>query len=191
MPAPELPIIAFPTPKAMEAWLKKHAASSPGIWLRFFKKDSGEKSVTYLEALDVALCYGWIDGQAKPGDTRSWIQRFTPRRPRSIWSKRNREFVARLTEAGRMTPAGQAAIDAAKADGRWDAAYDSPKNMSVPEDFVLAVQKHKKAAATFATLNKANTYAIAWRLTTAKKPETRQRRFDALLAMLKKGEKLH
>jgi uncharacterized protein YdeI (YjbR/CyaY-like superfamily) len=191
MPAPELPIVAFKTPAAMEAWLKKHGASSPGIWLRFFKKDSGERSVTYLQALDEALCHGWIDGQVKKYDAKSWLQRFTPRRPRSVWSKRNREFVARLTEAGRMTPAGQAVIDAAKADGRWDAAYDSPKNMAVPADFLAAVAKHKQAAAHFATLNKANVYAIAWRLQTAKKPETRQRRFDALLAMLVRGEKIH
>ena len=156
-----------------------------------FKKDSGVKSVTYDEALDVALCYGWIDGQKNKHDARSWVQKFTPRRARSIWSKRNVEHVERLIAEGKMTAAGWVQIEAAKADGRWTRAYDAAKDMKVPEDFLKELSKNKKAKAFFDTLNKANTYAIAWRLQTAKKPETRERRMNALLEMMKKGEKLH
>ncbi len=191
MPKAEYPLKAFPTATRFEAWLKANHATADGLRLRLFKKDAGTKTVSYAEALDAALCYGWIDGQKRSLDAESWIQIFTPRRARSIWSKKNQEHVARLIAEKRMRPAGQAAIDAAKADGRWERAYDSPKNMTVPADFLAAVQKHKKAAAHFATLNKANTYAIAWRLQTAKRPETRVKRFAALLAMLKRGEKLH
>jgi len=147
--------------------------------------------VTYAEALDQALCFGWIDGQVRRFDEDSYVQRFTPRRPRSVWSKRNTEHVARLCAEGLMMPAGQAAIDAAKADGRWDAAYASPKNAVVPEDFLAALAKRKKAKAFFETLSKANVYAIVYRLTTCKKAETRARRMEQILEMLERGEKFH
>jgi uncharacterized protein YdeI (YjbR/CyaY-like superfamily) len=187
----EYPIIAFENPLAFEQWLAEHHAVENGIWLRFYKKDSGVATITYAQALDEALCYGWIDGQAKKYDDTSWLQKFTPRRPRSIWSKRNREYVERLIKAGKMQTAGLRQIEVAKADGRWDKAYDSPSNMEVPEDFLQALAKNEKANAFFETLNKTNTYAIAWRLQTAKRPETRERRMNAILEMLAKGEKFH
>lgn len=187
--APET--MAFKTPTAFRKWLVAHKDETAGIWLRFFKKASGEKTISYLEALDEALCFGWIDGQVKPFDERSWIQRFTPRRPRSGWSKRNTQFAERLIAEGRMMPEGLLQIEAAKTDGRWAAAYDSPRNAVPPEDFLRALEKHKKAKAFFGTLNKANVYAIVYRLQTAKKPETRERRMKAILEMLKRGEKYH
>ena len=162
-----------------------------GIWLRLFKKDSGKATVTYAEALDQALCFGWIDGQVKSLDELSWVQKFTPRRTRSGWSKRNTELVERLAKAGLMMPAGLLAVEAAKADGRWHAAYDSPRNTKPPEDFLKALGKDKKAKAFFGTLNRANVYAIVYRLQTAKKPETRARRMEVILAMLGRGEKFH
>ena len=149
------------------------------------------KSITYAEALDEALCFGWIDGQLKTCDTKSWLQKFTPRRSKSIWSKRNREHVARLIKEKRMTAAGLKEIELAKKDGRWEGAYDSPKNMQVPADFLRELKKDKNAYAFFQTLNKANTSAIAWRLQTAKKPETREKRMQAVLQMLGQGKKLH
>ena len=185
------PIKSFRSPQKWETWLAANHASVDGVWLRFFKKDSGKATLTYAEALDVALCYGWIDGQKDKYDVESWLQKFTPRRAKSIWSKRNREHVARLIEENRMQPAGLREVEAAKADGRWDQAYDSPANMEVPEDFLHAVSKDKDAEAFFKTLNKANTYAIAWRLQTAKKPETRARRMGVILDMLARGEKFH
>ena len=186
-----LQIMPFTTAKAFGGWLKKNHAASTGIWIQFFKKGSGVKTITYADALDEALCCGWIDSQVKRFDDQSYLQRFGPRKPKSIWSKINRQHVARLIEEGRMTPAGLSHMTSAKADGRWEGAYDSPKNMKVPEDFLLALAKHKKAEHFFKSLNKANMYAIAWRLQTAKKPETRKKRMDMILAMLKKGEKFH
>src|SRR5258708_24300061 len=170
-------------------WLEKNHARSDGIWLRIFKKTSGEKSVTYAQALDQALCYGWIDGQKKPFDQQSWLQRFTPRRPKSAWSKINTEHVARLTKDGVMTAAGLKAVEAAKADGRWLAAYASQRNAGPPEDFLKELGKNKKAKAFFETLNKANVYAIVYRLATAKKPETRAKRMKTILAMMAQGKK--
>jgi uncharacterized protein YdeI (YjbR/CyaY-like superfamily) len=172
-------------------WLAKHHAGSNGIWLRIFTKTSNEKSVTYAEALDQALCYGWIDGQKKPFDEGSWLQKFTPRRPKSGWSKINTQHVARLTKAGAMTPAGLEAVAAAKADGRWEAAYVSQRNASPPEDFLKELSKNKKAKAFFETLNKANVYSIVYRLDTAKRPETREKRMKAILAMMAQGKKFH
>jgi uncharacterized protein YdeI (YjbR/CyaY-like superfamily) len=191
MKSPELKIMPFKTAKAFGVWLRKNHAASAGIWLQFFKKGSGVKTTTYAEALDEALCYGWIDSQAKSLDDKAYLQRFGPRRPKSIWSKINRQHIARLTREGRMTHAGLAHVTAAKADGRFEAAYDSPKNMVVPDDLLKALAKHKKAEQFFKSLNKANVYAIAWRLQTAKKPETRKKRMDVILEMLKKGEKFH
>jgi uncharacterized protein YdeI (YjbR/CyaY-like superfamily) len=189
-PAAE-PVKAFATAKAWEAWLAKHHAVSTGLWVRFHKKSSGHPTVGRAEALDVALCYGWIDAQAKPLDQDSWLQRFTPRGPKSGWSKINTGHAERLIQAKRMRPAGLARIQEAQADGRWQRAYDSPKAMTVPEDFLKALGKDKKAKAFFDTLNRANLYAIGYRLQTAKKPETRQRRMEQILEMMAQGKKFH
>lgn len=184
-------ILAFRTSQQFRKWLAANHRKSEGIWLRIFKKDSGEPSITYAEALDEALCYGWIDGQKQRHDDTSWRQRFTRRRPKSGWSKINTQHAERLMEAGRMMPAGQIEIDAAKKDGRWQTAYDSPSNATFPEEFLAALRKDKKAEAFFKTLNKANLYAIAYRLQTAKKPETKQKRMEMILAMLASGETFH
>ncbi len=173
------------------SWLSKHYSRSEGVWLRIYKKGSGHKSATYDEALDEALCYGWIDGQKKAYDAGSFLQKFTPRRPQSMWSKRNREHVLRLLKEGRMTAAGKREIDAAKKDGRWDRAYDVGSTAEVPADFVEAVKKDPKAYDFFKSLNRVNTYAIAWRLQTAKRLETRARRMEVLLAMMRSGKRLH
>jgi uncharacterized protein YdeI (YjbR/CyaY-like superfamily) len=187
----DLPVKEFKTQAAWEKWLAKNHDKSPGVWMRFYKKASGVKSMNYDQALDEALCYGWIDGQTNKYDDVSWVQRFTPRRPRSIWSKRNVGHVDRLTKAGKMRPSGQAQIDAAKADGRWSVAYDSHSTMEIPEDFLKALAKNKKALAFFESLNKANLYSIVFRLQTAKKPETREKRMKQILEMMKNGEKFH
>ena len=164
---------------------------SDGILLRIYKKDSGVTSVTYAEALDQALCFGWIDGQKKPRDNESWLQKFTPRRAKGVWSKRNTEHAERLIKSGAMAPAGLKEVTAAKEDGRWKAAYDSPGSATPPDDFLTALNKNKKAKAFFETLNKSNIYAIVYRLQTAKKPETRTKRMKMILAMMARGEKFH
>jgi uncharacterized protein YdeI (YjbR/CyaY-like superfamily) len=184
-------ILAFESAREWERWLSKNHNRTEGVWLRFFKKDSAIPSVSYGEALDGALCYGWIDGQLKPYDEKSWLRKFTPRRAKSLWSKRNIDHIARLTEAGRMKPSGATEVEAAKADGRWEKAYDPGSTMELPKEFLEKLSRNKKAAAFFKTLNKANTYAIAWRLQTAKKTETREKRMKEILAMLARGEKLH
>jgi uncharacterized protein YdeI (YjbR/CyaY-like superfamily) len=189
--AAEYPLLLFATASDFENWLKENHGKSSGIRLQIAKKDSGHSSVTYAEAVDVALCYGWIDGQKLPLDDKFFIQKFTPRRSRSVWSKVNTEKVAVLIEQGRMQPAGLKEIEAAKADGRWDAAYASPKNAEVPEDFQAELEKHPQAKAFFDTLNKTNRYAIYFRITTAKKPETRRARIEKFIEMLSKGEKLY
>ncbi|MGI8509702.1 MAG: YdeI/OmpD-associated family protein [Gemmatimonadaceae bacterium] len=185
------PVLSFKSARSWDTGLAKSHASGEGVWLRIFKKDSGQKTVTYAEALDVALCYGWIDGLKRSYDDTSFLQRFTPRRIRSAWSKVNTEHVERLTKAGRMKPAGVRAVEAARGDGRWARAYESPKNANVPEDFLSALKKNKEAYAFFETLNRANLYAIAYRLSTAKKAETRERRMAQILEMLAKGERFH
>lgn len=172
-------------------WLGKNHARSDGIWLRIFKKDSGKKSLTYAEALDQALCHGWIDGQTKPFDELSWLRKFTPRRSKSRWSKINTQHVERLAIAGAMTSAGLKAVEAAKADGRWEAAYPSRKNAVPPEDFMKELAKNRKAKAFFETLNKANVYAIVYRLQTAKRPETRVRWMKLILEMMAQGKAFH
>lgn len=187
----DLPTLPFTTIKELKSWLAKQNASSTGIWIRLFKKKSNITTITYSDALDVALCYGWIDGQKKPYDTESWLQKFTPRRPKSIWSKRNREHIERLEKSGEMKAAGIRQVEAAKADGRWEQAYDSSSTMVVPADFLKELAKNNKAETFFKTLNKANTYAIVWRLQTAKKPETRNKRMMAIIEMLTNGEKFH
>lgn len=196
-PAPKTPapkaseIQAFSGPQAWAAWLKRQHAKSDGVWIRFYRKASGVATISHDDALDEALCWGWIDAQAKPFDAQSWLQRFTPRRPRSAWSKRNREHYDRLCKASRMQPSGQAQVDAAKADGRWAQAYDAPSQSQVPADFLAALARFKRAEAFYRTLNRANQFAISYRLQTAKKPETRQRRFEAILQMMKDGKKFH
>jgi uncharacterized protein YdeI (YjbR/CyaY-like superfamily) len=184
-------VFSFATPKEWENWLSRNCKRQEGLWLRFFKKDSGVKSVTYDEALDGALCYGWIDGQLKPSDAKSWLRKFTPRRAKSPWSKRNIEHVERLTKAGRMKPSGLQEVQAAKTDGRWKNAYDPGSSMKLPAEFLRRLSRNRNAKDFFATLNKANVYAIGWRLQTAKRPETREKRMKDILAMLSKGEKFH
>ncbi|MEZ5433445.1 MAG: YdeI/OmpD-associated family protein [Verrucomicrobiales bacterium] len=191
MPIAEQPIVPFASAAAFRRWLKANHAKHQGIWMQLAKKDSGIASITYAEALDEALCYGWIDGQKKSHDAQYWLQKFTRRGPRSVWSKINIGHIERLTGEGRMQSAGQAAVEAAKADGRWEQAYHSSRTHEVPEDFLEAVRAHAEAKDFFDTLNQANRYAIYFRLTTAQKPETRARRFEQLLEMLKRGEKLH
>ena len=184
-------VLAFATPKAFNSWLKKNHAKAGGIWLRFYKKHSGIKTITYGEALDEALCFGWIDSIVNKYDEKSYIQKFSPRRSRSVWSKRNREHVARLTKEGRMSAAGRRQVDAAKKDGRWDAAYDSPENMKVPDEFMRLLKKNKRAYDFYRTLNRANKYAVGYRLQTAKKEETRRKRMNAIIQMFSAGKKFH
>ena len=188
---PELPEIAFESAEAWEAWLAEHHEQTDGIWLKFAKKGTGIPSVSYAEALDVALSYGWIDGQSRSLDETWYLERFTPRRARSMWSKRNREKAAALIAAGRMQPAGFREIERAKADGRWDAAYDSPATATVPEDLQAALNENPAAAEFFARLDKQNRYAILHRVQTATKPETRARRIAKLVEQLARGEKLY
>ena len=191
MPNDNLQVISFESQSHWEKWLAENHMQQDGIWLRIFKKDSGEASVTYAEALDEALCYGWIDGQKNKYDERSWLQKFTPRRKKSIWSKINTQHVQRLIEAGKMKPGGFKEIEAAREDGRWQQAYDSHKSMTLPEDFLRRLEKDPKAQGFFEALNKTNKYAIAFRLQTAKKPETREKRMKEILEKLAKGEKFH
>ena len=186
-----LPVRSFASEAAFEKWLQTNHAGSPGLWLQFFKKSATRKALTHKGALDAALCYGWIDGQLKKFDDISYLHKFTPRGAKSVWSKVNREHVERLKKEGRMRLAGLAAVAAAKKDGRWDKAYASPSKMEIPADFLKALAKDKKAKTFFDTLNRANRYSIAWRLQTAKKPETRQKRMDAIIAMLSRKEKFH
>ncbi len=187
---PDLPTLAFPSAEDWREWLEHNHASSPGIWLRFYKKGSGQPSVYYPEAVDEALCYGWIDGQRKKYDEVSWLQRYTPRRPKSQWSSLNTRHVARLTEAGKMRPAGLREVEAAQRDGRWDNAQSSPRDATLPSDFLAELDRRPAAKAFLPTLNRANIYAIVYRLNSAKRPEPRQRRLRAILEALDKGEKL-
>ena len=181
----------FPDAMAFEAWLQKHHATSDGLWLQIAKKGANETSVTYPEAVEAALCWGWIDGQKKGLDEQHFLQRFTPRRARSIWSKINVAKVATLIEAGRMQPAGHAQVEAAKADGRWAQAYDGARTASVPDDLQAALDAHPVAKAFFATLDAGNRYAVTWRVQTAVKPGTRARRVAQLVEMLGRGEAVH
>jgi len=184
------PIRAFKDAEAWDSWLVKNQTAADGIWMRIARKSSGVKSVTYAEAVEVALCHGWIDGQKRPESETTWLQRFVPRRPRSIWSKINREKALALIAGGRMKPAGLAEIERAKKDGRWDAAYASFSSATMPDDLQAALEKRPKAKAFFKTLTRTNAYAILWRIHTAKKPETRERRIHTYVEMLEKGETL-
>ena len=172
-------------------WLKRHHASAAGVWLRIAKKDSGIASIDYPAALEEALCWGWIDGQRKSEDAQYFLQRFTPRTKRSIWSRINRAKVLKLIDEGRMQPAGHAEIERAKADGRWDAAYEGVSAATVPPDLQAALDANKKAAKFFATLDSRNRFAVLFRTQGAKKPETRARRIAQFVEMLAKGEKIH
>jgi uncharacterized protein YdeI (YjbR/CyaY-like superfamily) len=187
----EFPISLFESVSAFEQWLSNHHTDVDGLWIKISKKASGFASVTYEEALEVALCYGWIDGQRKRFDELFFLQRFTPRRAKSLWSKRNVSKIETLIEAGKVQPAGLLEVEAAKKDGRWEAAYDSAKDMIFPEDFLSMLAKNEAAQAFFGTLNRADLYAIAWRLQTAKSLETRQKRFDSLLTRLERAKKFH
>jgi len=184
-------ILFFRNAAEFRKWLAANHRQAEGIWLRISKKNSAKSSVTYAEALDEALCFGWIDGQKQPQDDSSWLQGFSRRRRKSGWSKINTKHAERLIAKKKMKPAGQAEIDAAKKDGRWTSAYDSPSKATFPEDFLAAVRRDKKAKAFFESLNKANLYAIAYRLQTAKKPETRQKRMEMILGMLAAGRAFH
>ena len=187
----DLPIIPFSSQDEWQNWLEQNHHNQDGIWIKFYKKGSGVATVNYAEALDVALCYGWIDAQLKSIDELSYKQHFTPRRKRSLWSKRNVEHVARLTTEGKMKPAGIKQVEAAKSDGRWQKAYDSPTNMALPEDFLEELKKNQIAYDFYESLNKANKYAICYRLQTAIKTETKEKRKLEILEMLGKGEKYH
>lgn len=187
----ERPAIAFANQEAWEKWLKTNHLTSSGVWLRLAKRASGTPSVTYAEAIETALCYGWIDGQKQSHSAEAWLQRFTPRGRKSIWSKINREKALALIENGKMKPAGLAEVDRAKQDGRWEQAYDSPSSATVPADLQAALNKNPRARAFFATLERRNRYAILWRVQTAKKPETRAKRIALFVGMLERGEKLH
>lgn len=184
-------ILAFKSSVEFRNWLDANHDKSDALWMLIFKKASGETSITYAEALDQSLCYGWIDGQKRPHDERSWLQKFSPRGPKSRWSKVNTEHAERLIKAGQMHQTGLKAVEAAKADGRWQAAYDSPRDASAPKDFLQELAKNKKAKVFFETLSKANVYSIVYRLQTAKKPESREKRMKMILAMLDRGEKFH
>ena len=184
-------VISAGTSRAFRAWLSESHDESPGIWLRIFKKDSGTESITYAQALDQALCFGWIDGQKKPLDDQSWLQMFTPRRTGSGWSKKNTEHAERLIQSGEMTPYGLREINAAKADGRWNAAYESFGAAAPPADFLSELAKNPKANAFFKTLTKTNRYSIVYRLQTAKKLETRNKRMAAIIKMLEQGKTFH
>lgn len=187
---PDYEIIAFKNSAAWRKWLNVHHKDTTGIWIRMYKKASETTSVNHAEALDQALCFGWIDGQRKGYDEVSFLQKFTPRRKKSLWSKRNIEFIARLTKAGSMTPAGLVEVERAKLDGRWAAAYDRQSEMKIPDYFLAELDKNPKAKKHFETLNKSGKFAIGWRLQTATTDIVRQRRQEKLLALLEKGEKI-
>jgi uncharacterized protein YdeI (YjbR/CyaY-like superfamily) len=188
---PDLPVKLFRNQTAWDSWLARHAGSSPGLWLRIAKKAASLKSVSYAEALESALCHGWIDGQRRARDEDTFLQRFTPRGPRSIWSKINRTKALELIEADRMRAAGLEAIERAKRNGRWDAAYDSHTTAEVPDDFLAALDRNPAAKAFFATLNSQNRFAVIFRLQTALRDDTRVRRIEKFIEMFSRNEKLH
>lgn len=187
----DLPILPFSSQRAFEKWLAANHEKSAGVWLKIAKKNTGISTVTYAEALDVALCHGWIDGQKRAFDEQYFLQRFTPRRPKSIWSKINCEKVEQLIKAGKMKPAGLKAVESAQADGRWDAAYASQGKADIPADFQAALDVNHNAKAFFATLNSVNRYAIYFRIQGAKKPETRAKNVAKFIEMLEKGKTIY
>ena len=183
--------MAFESAEAWDVWLSAHHADSPGLWLKIAKKGSAGQSISYSDALDVALCHGWIDGQKGRHDDDYWLQRFTPRKPGGNWSKINTERAAALIAAGRMTPAGLREVEQAQADGRWERAYQSQSRITVPDDLADALAANPRAREFFATLDSANRYAILYRVTSAKRPETRAKRIDTFVAMLSEHKKIH
>jgi uncharacterized protein YdeI (YjbR/CyaY-like superfamily) len=187
----ELPILAFPSQEAWEEWLESNHSAVAGVWLKIAKKAAGIESVSHAEASESAICFGWIDGQRRALDERFFLQRFTPRGPRSRWSQINRDKATELTEAGRMRPAGLAQVEAARADGRWEAAYAPQRTATVPDDLRRALDADPAAAAAFEALDSQNRYAILYRVQDAKRPETRARRIARFVAMLAEGGKLH
>lgn len=187
----DLPILYCEDVLSFEHWLGDNFDSSPGIWLQIAKKDSGMNSVTYKEALDIALCYGWIDSQKEKLDEVFWIQRFTPRKTSSIWSKVNKEKAELLIAKGRMKPSGFKAIETAKQNGQWDKAYESQRNASLPEDLAIELERNNKAKTFYDSLDSQNKYAILFRIHQAKKQETRMKRIQQFVAMLEKGETLY
>jgi uncharacterized protein YdeI (YjbR/CyaY-like superfamily) len=191
MPRDDLPVIGFEDCAGWESWLDEHHATAAGAWLRIAKKGASGSTLSYPEALDVALCYGWIDGQKGGLDEEFWLQRFTPRKPRSRWSQINTGKTARLIEAGRMRPAGLREVEAAKADGRWDAAYAGQAAITIPADLASALAANEAARAFFETISSTNRYAILYRIGEAKRPETRARRIAKFVAMLAEGQILH
>jgi len=185
------PKLTFPNQEAWDAWLETNAEAVPGVWLRIAKRSAKQSTVSYAQALESALCYGWIDGQKQPESEHYWLQRFTPRTARSIWSKINKAKAEALISAGRMRPAGLRAIDLAKEDGRWEAAYSSASTSTVPDDLQLALNANPKAKEFFATLNSQNRYAILFRIQNVKKAETRAKKISQFIDMLNNGERLH
>jgi len=185
------PVRLFKCKRDWDAWLEKNHRKSTGLWLRLAKKGSQLRSVSYKEALDVALCYGWIDGQKRPESQQAWLQRFVLRSSKSIWSKINREKALALIACGEMKAMGFEAIENAKKYGQWDAAYDSPRQATVQTDFQTALDANPRATAFFETLDRANRYAVFWRIQTAKKAETRARKIEQFIAMLERKEKIH
>lgn len=186
----EQPILFFATPVELEAWIEEHGEESDGIWLKFAKKDSGIESVVYAEAVEIALSHGWIDGQAKRLDDDHYLQRFTPRRSRSKWSRINREKAERLIAEGRMRAGGLREIERAKEDGRWEDAYDSPSTATVPDDFQAALDAEPAAAEFFASLGSTKRYSFLYRITDVKRPETRAKRIAEYVELLARGETL-
>jgi uncharacterized protein YdeI (YjbR/CyaY-like superfamily) len=189
--ADDLPVLLFVAPADFEAWLERNHADSDGLWLQIAKQGSGQRSVSYGEALELALCFGWIDSQKRSLDEQFFLQRFTPRRPRGRWSRINREKAEALLAAGTVRPAGLAEIEAAKADGRWENAYAGQRTAQVPDDLRQELEANPAAREFFAGLDGANRYAIVYRLEEAKRPETRRRRLRKFVAMLERGEKIH
>jgi uncharacterized protein YdeI (YjbR/CyaY-like superfamily) len=186
-----LPLRSFRDREAFEEWLAEHHTTVPALWVRFYRKDSGVPTVVYDEAVDAALCFGWIDSQAKSLDEESYIQRFGPRKAKSPWSEINKERVARLMREGRMREAGFRAIEAAKANGEWERAYASPSTMTPPPEFVQALHANEKAEAFFATLSKTQQFYFLYRIVTAKRPETKEKRIREAIAKLERGEKMN
>jgi uncharacterized protein YdeI (YjbR/CyaY-like superfamily) len=187
--SPELPTIAFASQAEWEAWLEQNHGRADGLWLKLAKAATGIETVTYAEAVESALCFGWIDGQKASLDDHYWLQKFTPRRPRSRWSRINREKAEALIATGRMRTAGLAEVERAKADGRWDSAYESPSRMKVPDDLRAALAREPKAKAAFEGLDSRNRYAILFRIHDAKRPETRARRIEGFVAQLARGDR--
>src|SRR5215475_991060 len=191
MPADPLPVVSFESTDAWDAWLTAHHAESPGLWLKIAKKGSAGQSISYSDAVDVALCHGWIDGQKGRLDDDYWLQRFTPRKRGSMWSKINTERAAALIASGRMRRAGLSEVELAKADGRWERAYESQSRVTVPEDLARALAANQRARAFFATLDSTNRYAILYRIGSAKRPEIRAKRIDAFVTMLSEHKKIY